>query len=84
MFLNLKNFFQDFLAGLKIFSANITCLVNTILLLIAYLIGIGLSFIIAKFINKHFLDLNIDKNKNTYWSDLNLTKKDLKNYLKQF
>lgn len=84
MLIKLKNFFQEFLAGLKMFGENITFLINTILLLFAYILGIGLPTLFAKIINKHFLALKINKHASTYWSDLNLTKKDLTDYLKQF
>lgn len=80
---NFKLFFKGFSEGFKEFSCNITVIVNSILLLIIYLTGIGLTAILAKLFNKSFLDIKTS-NKETYWSDLNLKKKSFDEYLKQF
>ncbi len=80
----LKNLLAGFLEGLKMFSENIAHLVNVILLSIVYIFAVGITTMIAKFFGKHFLELKIDKNCVSYWSDLNLKRKDLQEYLKQF
>ncbi|MFH0936637.1 MAG: hypothetical protein V1815_03100 [Candidatus Woesearchaeota archaeon] len=77
-------FINGFLRGQKKFGENISIVINSILLTIVYFIGIGLTSIFAKIFNKHFLDLKLRKNEKTYWEDLNLTKKSMKEYYRQF
>ena len=62
------------LPGLKLMLAIfrklgsfITSIINFVLLLVVYLIGVGLTAIIAKVVGKHFLDLSF-KGK-TKWMD---------------
>ena len=74
---------QGFLQGMKYFSHNITIIINTLLLIPAYLIGIGFTAIIAKLVGKHFLDRKLSSEK-SYWSDLHLKKKPLAEYYRQF
>ncbi len=62
-------------------SKLISSVINSILLSIVYLIGVGSTSIIAKLSKKHFLDLN--ESNGTYWKDLNLKKKQIKNYYRQ-
>ncbi len=80
----LKNFFKGFKKGMSDFGQNITIIVNSILLTIVYIIGIGITSIIAKIFKKHFLDTKISKEKKSYWSELDLKKKPLDNYYRQF
>ncbi len=77
-------FINGFLRGQKKFGENISIIINSILLTIVYFIGVGLTSIFAKIFNKHFLDLKPKKNEKTYWEDLNLTKKSMKEYYRQF
>ena len=67
---------------MKGFGQNISMLVNTILLSVVYFIGVGLTFIFAKIFRKHFLELKLKKD--SYWSDLNLSKKKIEEYYRQF
>ncbi len=69
-------------SGLKNFINDINLLLISILLVIVYFLGVGLTFIFAKLSGKHFLDKN--KNPNTYWSNLNLNEKPLEEYYEQF
>ena len=75
------SFFEGFKNGIKGFSSNISIIINTILLLLVYLIGIGITSIIAKIVGKKFLEV---KDSNSYWKDLDLKKKDMKEYYRQF
>ena len=79
----LKQFFSGFRKGMKDFSHNIALIVNSVLLSIVYLVGVGLTVIFAKLFRKHFLDMKLSK-KETYWSDLNLKKKPIEEYYRQF
>ncbi|MBS3126403.1 hypothetical protein J4453_03125 [Candidatus Woesearchaeota archaeon] len=75
-------FFKGFKKGVKMFGQNIGVIVNTALLAIVYIIGVGITSIIAKLFRKHFLDLK--HSPHSYWSDLNLKKKPMKDYYRQF
>ncbi len=55
----LENLLSGFLEGLKMFSENISYLVNVILLSIVYIFAVGITAMIAKFFGKHFLELKV-------------------------
>ena len=76
-------FFTGFKKGYKGFGHNITIIVNSILLSIVYIIGVGITSLISKITRKHFLDTKLSKN-GTYWHDLNLKKKKIDQYYRQF
>lgn len=65
------------------FGEAIGTLINSILLLVVYLIGVGLTSIIARIVGKRFIDTNKRKGK-TYWRDLNLDKRPIEEYYRQF
>jgi len=76
-------FFTGFKDGFKDFAQLITKIVNSILLTIVYFVGVGPTSIVAKIVKKDFLDID-KRRKNTYWTDLNLRKKKLDEYYRQF
>ena len=80
----IKNFFKGFKEGIKLFGEHISIIINSVLLSFVYLIGVGLTSIFAKVFAKHFLELKPNTKTDTYWQDLNLTKKPLKEYYRQF
>lgn len=80
---NLNKFFTGFKKGMKDFGHNTSLIVNSILLAIVYIMGVGITSIIAKIFGKQFLDLKLSK-ENTYWNDLNLSKKTKEEYFRQF
>lgn len=80
----MNNLAKSFFEGMHLFGKKVTHFVNSILLLIVYLFGVGITSIIAKLLGKHFLELKIDKNKDTYWDDTNVSNREIKEYLKQF
>ena len=79
----LKQFFKGFKKGMRNFGYNIALIINTILLFFVYIIGVGLTAITAKIFRKRFLRTKLSK-KETYWSDLNLKKKPIEEYYRQF
>ena len=79
-----RKFIKGFKIGQKSFGESIATVVNSILLTFVYFVGAGLTFVAAKLFGKHFLDLEINKKTNSYWSDLNLGKKPMKEYYRQF
>ena len=78
----MKLFFKGFKKGMKNFGDKITVIVNTILLTVTYLVGVGLTSIAAKIVGKKFLGKN--KSKESYWSDLDLKKEPIEKYYRQF
>ena len=81
---NLRQFFKGLKKGIHNFGQCIAIIINSVLLSIVYLLGVGLTSIFAKLSNKHFLDVMPSKKKDSYWSDLNLKKKSIGEYYKQF
>jgi hypothetical protein len=65
------------------FGYNIALIINTLLLSLVYVVGVGFTSVIAKLFRKHFLKIIISK-KNSYWYDLNLKKKPIEEYYRQF
>jgi len=78
-----KKILRGFRRGMKNFSYNIALIVNTISLSFVYIIGVGITSIIAKLVRKHFLELKLSK-KDSYWSKLNLKKRPINHYYRQF
>ena len=77
------DFFSGFKNGFSLFGHNISLIVNSALLFIVYIIGVGITSIIAKIFGKHFLKIK-EKEKNSYWEYLGLGKKDTDEYYRQF
>ena len=84
--MKLKQFLKGFKLGMEEFGSNIAIIINSILISIVYLIGVGFTSIIAKLSGKHFLETktSIKKHTRTYWSELNLKKKPIEDYYRQF
>lgn len=78
-----KQFLKGFKRGMENFGMGIAIIVTTVLLSLVYLIGVGSTHIVAKLFGKHFLETKLSK-KGTYWSDLNLKKKPIEEYYRQF
>ena len=61
---------------------GIATLVNTVISFFIYIVGIGITSLVAKIIGKRFL--NFTKEKDTYWSELGLGKEGVNSYYRQF
>jgi len=70
--------------GVKRFGLNISIIINSVLLTIVYLVGVGVTCAFAKVANKHFLDTRRSKSARTYWVNLDLKKKPIEEYYRQF
>ena len=77
-----EGFFNGFLKVFPWFEKLV--MANSFLLFIVYIVGVGLTSVVAKIFGKHFLDKKIDRKSNTYWSDLNIKKKSIKECYRQF
>lgn len=80
----LKTFFTGLKTGFHTFGESINKLVNTLLLSVTYIVGVGSVSVIAKLQKKKLLDLKTEKSKETYYQSLMLTKKSKKEYYRQF
>jgi hypothetical protein len=78
----MKQFLNGFKKGFQNFGHTISIIINSVLLLVVYLIGIGLTSLFAKIVGKHFIEMKFGKN--SYWSDLNIKKRPLKEHYRQF
>ena len=70
--------------GFTHFSHTLAGIVNALLLSIVYIVGVGLTHAFARLKKKKFLKTTSSPNENTYWTDLNLRKKPLEEYYRQF
>ncbi len=77
-------FWKGFLHGFKEFSQTLALVINTFLLAIVYLVGVGLTALCAKMVHKHFLERKVNRKQPSYWSDLLIKTKVYKEYGRQF
>jgi len=77
-------FFKEIKEGFKAYGDLIGTFVNSILLTIVYVIGVGITSILAKIVRKDFLEMKIDDSKETYWNELNIGDEDLSLHYRQF
>lgn len=82
--MKIKKFFLGVKEGQKLFGEVISSVINFITLSFVYFFGIGITSIIGKLAGKNYLDNKIEKNKETYWEDLNLNTKLMEDYYRQF
>jgi cytochrome c biogenesis protein CcdA len=80
----MKDFFSGFIRGFRIFGENITVIINSALLLFVYIVGVGITSIIAKIFGKHFLETKLSRQKESYWCAINSGKKRKEEYYRQF
>lgn len=79
-----KVIIKHFLEGMRKFSNNLIIIINSLLLLIVYFIGVGIVAILSKISGKKFLQTKPDKDKISYWQNLNLKKRPIQEYYRQF
>lgn len=75
---------KAFKQGLTEFGLNFNALINLIILTFVYFLGIGLSSIISKVMEKHHLDLKISKNRKSYWVKVDTDSKNISDFLRQY
>jgi hypothetical protein len=79
----MNKFFSEFKDGMKNFGTTISIIVNSILLFLVYLIGVGLTFLLSKIFRKKFLDTK-PENVKSYWKELNLKNQKKEECYRQF
>lgn len=84
--MNLRSFFKGFKKGMREAGLCSAMVINSLLLLVVYVVAVGITALVARIAGKRFLDAHSSdrKTKKSYWSDLNLTTKPLKEYYRQF
>ncbi|MFH1399892.1 MAG: hypothetical protein ABIH41_00075 [Nanoarchaeota archaeon] len=70
------------LKGFKRFGQHITTLINSILLSIVYILGVGITSLIARIAGKKFMDTS--SRRKTTWTDLDIDKRATDSYFRQF
>jgi len=80
----MKEFLKGLKKGFENFGKNIAIIINSILLAIVYIIGVGITSIIAKIFGKHFMDMKISKQRKSYWSKLDVGKEPKERYYRPF
>lgn len=80
----IKPWLVSFKRGMNFFGQIISNLINSILLLIVYVIGVGITSIVAKTFKKKFLNMRLDFKAETYWEELGLSKRPIEEYYRQF
>ena len=68
-------FWHEFKNGMKLFGDTLAAIVNSFLLLIVYIVGVGITSIVAKISNKHFLQKNLEEE--SYWDNLDINEKSI-------
>lgn len=78
----LLDFWKGFKKGFQKFGHRIGGIVNTVLLSIVYIFGVGISAIMARMTGKRFLKMK--KMKGSYWETLDLKKRPIDEHYRQF
>ena len=79
----INQYWIGFQKGVREFGYSLATLINSILLSFVYVLGVGLTHVVAKLKGKHFLETG-PTDKETYWMDLGLHKRPLEDYYRQF
>ncbi len=80
----IASFFVGTGQGIKSFGENIQTLVNTILLSAVYFVGVGVAWLMCKISKRTFFAGKPNQEIKTYWEALDLKKKPIERYQKQF
>lgn len=80
----LKGFVSGFKRGQKKFGDSIAAIVNTVLLTVVYVIGVGFTTLFAKIARKEFLEMKTSESTKSYWTELNLGTRKKEDYYRQF
>jgi len=76
------SFYEELKKGQKEFGHDVAAIINTIILTFVYIFGVGFTHLFSLLFNKKFLEK--EEKKGSYWEDLNLEKKELEEYYRQF
>ena len=80
----LSSLFCGLKKGARSFGETIAIIVNSFLLLLVYMVGVGLTSLIAKLAGKKFLETKPSRKEKSYWSGLNLKTRPIEEHYRQF
>ncbi len=80
----LQQFLKGFVKGFKSFGQNLGDLINMFILLFVYILGVGLSALLVRFLRKNLLDMAPSSKKMTYWVHLDLKQDGVESHYRQF
>jgi len=79
-----SKFINGFKKGMREFGNNAIMIINSCLLALVYIIGVGISSILAKIFRKKFLDIKIEKDRKSYWTDIETKNNKMEEHYRQF
>lgn len=77
-------FYKSFILGMREFGQCISVIINSLLLLCVYIVGVGLTSIYAKLTKKNLLNNKLLKRQKSYWFNTNIGNKSTASYYRQF
>lgn len=80
---NLGCFLRGFKEGFLTFGLGVNLVINTALMILVYICVVGPTSLASKTLKKEFLDMD-KKTRDSYWEKLQLRKKDLEEYYRQY
>ena len=80
----MSSFLNELKEGAKRYGEEVAFLVNCLLLTLAYIVGVGLTWLVAGLVHKKFLAVYPDHSKNSYWEKSNLSNRKKEDYYRQF
>ena len=80
----LRFFLKGFGKGIKDFGEIFGFVVNSVILLVVYVIGIGFSSILAKLLRKMCFETKPSEKKSSYWTHLEIKENDSESFYRQF
>lgn len=80
----MKKLLKNLKHGLIFFGQCVATVVNAALLLVVYALGVGLTALAAKLSGKHFLARHLDRERTTYWENIDQGKRSEDKYYRQF
>jgi hypothetical protein len=81
---SIKVFFESFGDGIKEFGETIGIIINSILLSVVYILGVGLTSIFIKLSKKTLLEDKISLSKKSYWEPVKKQSMKKEDYYRQF
>lgn len=79
-----KIYFASVKDGMMFFGERTSAIVNAVLLMAVYIVGVGSMSLLSKIIGKKFLELDIDRTRESYWVKKMELPEKLQRYFRQF
>ncbi|MFP4119389.1 MAG: hypothetical protein ACLFTH_05015 [Candidatus Woesearchaeota archaeon] len=79
----MKTIIKTVRRNLMKFGKRISNLINSLLLTAVYIVGVGITSLVARISGKRFLERGFEKDKNSYWNECSVSKK-REHYYRQY